>query len=524
MSLSEVSQNDQPSTQSQIPAAWRDLEQFITIDASTSLNYTRAIEQSPWKERILEIMAQTSDLLSLDRQVKTTLVNSYIAAGSYPEPQRIRIQQELSSILSSPEGVVKAFTDWTAARVKLATSLSVFTLMPGLTSGSSLALGDINLASAFASQRSRDEVNLDDAEIAAGVRSEQPFVPANMRSVIGPELAEKMIEAGGFAIFHRFARAESHAGIYTEPPLVQSEIEERSEKLEWAHRYKEKAFFSCGTTRESIEFAKQLLRLGVGGICLDIAHGNTIQGIEAVLELRKTIDKEGLPGKIIAGNVDSAEGYLNLTLAGADAVKVGIGPGAACTTRSVAKAGVGQMSALFAVQAAAMMLGDKAAKIIADGGMKESGDLLLCLTIADLGMFGSAMCRLVESAAFKRNSDGKDQAFYHGEAAAEAVRLNNAFKDQSGFRTNRAGNRRTMPEGKGGWLDIVGTFDSFYDKMHGGLANAFTYYDANSLATLRNHFSIPHQMCRLALGQSTGYQASGMTYELEKSTRFDRDK
>lgn len=381
----------------------------------------------------------------------------------------------------------------------------VFTMFPGLGTHETLSQYDIVLVDRYSKVRSRSDVDLK-TTLLPGLDISAPILVANMRSSIGEELAEKMIDQGLVPVMHRFRRPLDPMDCDSTSPTVQSEEEARAEKLKWVRKFGSRAFFSCGTRWESIEFTKQLIDQGALGVCVDIALGNSAKAAATVIELRKYITQGGFNTKIMAGNVDSAEGYFTLALAGADLVKVGIGPGSACTTRLVTRAGAGQGSALMDIARAKFVYGENAPGFVADGGIEGPADILVALALqASAVMVGKLAARTDESGALKK--DGK--AFYFGEASYWA-----RLYESGGVKDGMA------VEGRADWLPILGSFDDLMKELLGGLRNAFPYYNAQTIPDLHAKFSIPQQLCDLILGGTTGLHKSAANHKHESGTRL----
>lgn len=134
-------------------------------------------------------------------------------------------------------------------------------------------------------------------------KTEVPIIPANMDTVISPELARVLVKNGGYPIFHRFAPLE--------------------EQKKWVEEFNENCYISSGTNKEDVDNAIELLKMGARGVCIDIAHGHSVMMIDTIKKFKAELpDKE-----VIAGNVCTAMGYQDLVNAGADAVKIGVGSG-----------------------------------------------------------------------------------------------------------------------------------------------------------------------------------------------------
>lgn len=201
-----------------------------------------------------------------------------------------------------------------------------------------------------------------------------PVLAANMDTVIDDVLADKLIEWGSYPIFHRFCSLER--------------------QLSWCKKYGDKCYVSCGIN--GLDNLKSLLETSVRGVVVDIAHGHSLRMINLIREIKSLF-----PGKeVIAGNVCSPMAYHDLVSAGADAVKVGIGPGAACTTRMVTGFGIPQFTAIYDISEYARKL---KVPIIGDGGIRNSRDISLALAAgASTVMIGNLFAKTLESASDKR--------------------------------------------------------------------------------------------------------------------------
>ena len=420
------------------------------------------------------------------------------------------INRHLEHIFSDTDPIAQSYSVPRKIGALLASTPCVFTFFPGLGTHESLSQYDLVLSDRFSKVASRRDVSLKAALTADSlIHSALPLYVANMRATIGRELADVMISQRMIPIFHRFARPLNPLDIDSPTPSVQDASVERAEKLEWLKQYGSKSFFSCGVRSESVEFAKQLIEGGALGICVDIALGNSEHAVAAVIELRDYIRKGGYTARIMAGNVDTEEGYLALALAGADIIKVGIGPGSPCTTRLVTRAGAGQGSALMAIGRARFVFGEGAPTFLADGGLAGPADFLAALALqASGGMVGRMAAQSFESAALEKEINGERYGYYFGEASKTARLLNGDFDP------------RFAVEGSGNWIRKNGSFSELTGSIAAGLANAFPYYNARSIPELQEKFSIPQQLCDLILGQTTGIYKSSPGHGLESNLRL----
>jgi len=199
-----------------------------------------------------------------------------------------------------------------------------------------------------------------------------PIIPANMKTVTGKDMADVICHNYGLAILHRFMPAEE-----------QLEIAEYITDIHGTTSFA----VSVGVKDSDRNLITKFVNVGIGIICIDIAHGDSKQCLTAISWI-----KENYPHVfLIAGNVATGEGAVRLWRAGADVVKVGIGPGSLCTTRIETGNGVPQLTALMDVcEKRSQFMDKKNPKyIIADGGIKSAGDIVKALCFSDMVMAGN---------------------------------------------------------------------------------------------------------------------------------------
>ena len=222
------------------------------------------------------------------------------------------------------------------------------------------------------------------------------------------------------------------------------------------------------------ERADSLIRAGVDLLVVDSAHGHSRNVIETVRELRKRYAID-----LIAGNVATAEGAKALADAGADAVKVGIGPGSICTTRIVSGVGVPQLSA---VSAAAKGLKGTGVPLIADGGVRYSGDITKALAAgANAVMIGGLFAGLAESPGQTILYRGRTFKVYRGMGSLGAMMAGSADRYQQA--DGKGG--KLVPEGVEGRVPYKGALAPFVFQLVGGLRAGMGYVGARTLEELR---------------------------------------
>jgi IMP dehydrogenase len=223
--------------------------------------------------------------------------------------------------------------------------------------------------------------------------------------------------------------------------------------------------------------AEMVAAKGVDVLVVDTAHGHSLGVINAIKRIKKALPD--MP--VIAGNVVTEEGTIALIDAGADAIKVGIGAGSICTTRVISGAGMPQMTAIFRCAQAAHR---KGIPVIADGGIKYSGDIVKAIVAgADTVMLGSLMAGLEESPGDLILYEGRQYKAYRGMGSLGA--LQGYGRDRYGTGQGGEG-RKLVPEGVEGMVPYKGTLHDFVFQLIGGLRSGMGYAAASSLGDLRN--------------------------------------
>ncbi len=234
---------------------------------------------------------------------------------------------------------------------------------------------------------------------------------------------------------------------------------------------------AIGAVGDYVERAEALVAAGVDVLVVDIAHGHSEHALSATREVKQRFPDV----QLIAGNVATAEGTLDLIAAGADAVKVGVGPGAACSTRIVAGVGVPQLTALLECAAAAR---EADVPLVADGGIRYSGDITKALAAgAETVMLGSTLAGTEESPGQTVSRKGGRYKVYRGMAsvgAAEARRQRESSEDV--LDELAAG---VVPEGVEAVVPYRGAISDVLYQMVGGLRSGMSYLDARTLPELR---------------------------------------
>ncbi|MBP3389026.1 MAG: IMP dehydrogenase, partial [Clostridia bacterium] len=230
---------------------------------------------------------------------------------------------------------------------------------------------------------------------------------------------------------------------------------------------------ALGATNDVLERAAALVAAGVDAFVMDSAHGHSLNYIRAVEKVKVAFPNVNL----IAGNVATGEATRALIAAGADAVKVGIGPGSICTTRVVAGIGVPQITAIYDSACAASAYG---IPVIADGGIQYSGDMVKALAAgANTVMVGSLVAGCEESPGDSELYQGRQFKVYRGMGSLGAMA--NGSKDRY-FQDNQ---KKLVPEGVEGRVPYKGALADTVFQMMGGLRSGMGYCGCHNISELQ---------------------------------------
>lgn len=233
---------------------------------------------------------------------------------------------------------------------------------------------------------------------------------------------------------------------------------------------------ALGITKDLIERARALQQIGVDVVCLDSAHGHSKGVIDSLKNLKKT--HKDL--QVIAGNIGTAAGAKALADAGADAVKVGIGPGSICTTRIVAGAGVPQVTAIME---AASVLQKMKIPLIADGGIRYTGDMVKALAAgASAVMMGGVFAGTEESPGETIIYEGRKFKQYRGMGSISAMSQGSSDRY---FQDVEDDIKKLVPEGIEGRVAYKGYLSEVVYQYTGGLRAGMGYCGSKDIATLQ---------------------------------------
>lgn len=234
-----------------------------------------------------------------------------------------------------------------------------------------------------------------------------------------------------------------------------------------------------GVTADTMERAEALVAAGVDAIVIDTAHGHSAGVIGKLRDV-----KSAFPNlDVVVGNIATGEAAKFLVDNGADAVKVGIGPGSICTTRVVAGVGVPQLTAIYDVYTA---LDGTGVPLIADGGLRYSGDVVKALAAGGSSvMIGSLVAGTEESPGDTIIFNGRKFKSYRGMGSLEAMEQKNGSRDRY-FQSDVFDAKKLVPEGIAGRVPYKGTVQEVIYQLTGGLRSGMGYCGAGSIVDLHN--------------------------------------
>ena len=298
-----------------------------------------------------------------------------------------------------------------------------------------------------------------------------PVVSAAMDTVTEDRMAIAIALEGGIGVVHRNQAPERQAEEVAAVKAAAVPADSSLANVDGKGRLRVSAAVGVGS--DSVARAEALVRAGVDALVVDTAHGHTRNVIDA---LRRYRESYGDSIDILAGNVATPEGTAALIEAGAAGVKVGIGPGSICTTRIVAGVGVPQLTAILMCAAVAH---EHDVPIIADGGIRYSGDIVKALAAgADSVMLGRLLAVAEESPGESERVGGRVVKEYRGMGSLGAM---SAGSD----RYPQVDRHKLVPEGVEARLSVEGPLADILYQLIGGMRAGMTYCGAESIADLR---------------------------------------
>ncbi|MGF1599032.1 MAG: IMP dehydrogenase [Acidimicrobiales bacterium] len=326
-----------------------------------------------------------------------------------------------------------------------------------------LTFDDVLLVPQRSSIRSRRDISVE-TRFSRRVPLAIPIVAANMDTVCETEMAIAMARLGGIGIIHRFLTVE-----------LQADMVRAVKAVEGHGGHPALVGAAVGTDHDAVARSAAVIEAGADVIVLDIAHGHADHAIETVREIKdKFVDVD-----VVAGNVATRPGAEQLVEAGADAIKVGVGPGGVCTTRLVAGVGVPQLTAI--ADCAGLVNADGVrVPVIADGGIRTAGDIAKALGAgASTVMVGSIFAGTKESPGDVEQSSRGLVKRVRGMASFEALV---ARAVRAGEDIDEEYFEQRAPEGVEGTVPYRGSVTKLVGNLLAGLRSGMSYSDARTIA------------------------------------------
>lgn len=327
-----------------------------------------------------------------------------------------------------------------------------------------LTFQDVLLEPQYSEIESRSTISLE-TNVTPLRRLQIPIIAANMDTICEENMAIAMGKLGGLGVIHRYMDYDTQVKKVATTVLELDRL--------WApHAYRPPVAVAIGVKNGVIEQFHKLVTAGADIIVIDVAHGDHKLVVDLIGELKKFDAKsaDGLPVEFIAGNVATPTGVINLFEAGADAVKIGVGAGSICSTRTVTGHGIPQLTA---VAACALQASHYNKPIIADGGFRNSGDLVKALAAgANTIMTGFLLAGADETPGY----NVYESKTYRGMASKEA---------QKEF----YGNNPDAPEGVNVTIATKGSVSYIIKQLIAGIRSGLSYSGVNNISELQQEAS-----------------------------------
>lgn len=317
------------------------------------------------------------------------------------------------------------------------------------------------------------ETNIE-TQLTQRIKIKIPILSSPMDTVTEWKMAQALAQAGGIGVIHKNMSADKQAR-----QIKKAKQTPHTPNPSQDGNYLVGAAVSVGD--EQFERAFKLAQAGVDVLVIDTAHGHS----QGVIEMVKRIKKDKRLSKIdvIAGNIVTADGAYDLIKAGADAVKVGVGPGSICTTRQVAGVGVPQITAIKNAAQGRKKSGRLNIPIIADGGIKYSGDITKALAAgASSVMLGSLLAGTDESPGKIISKQGNRFKAYRGMGSLHAMQKGS--KDRYGQAKIKK-TSKFVAEGIAAYIPYKGSVSKIIYQLTGGLRAGMGYCGAKNILELQ---------------------------------------
>ncbi|MFR0584775.1 IMP dehydrogenase [Lactobacillus porci] len=320
-----------------------------------------------------------------------------------------------------------------------------------------------------------NEVDLS-TQLAPNLKLNIPLISAGMDTVTEGKMAAAMAKMGGLGVIHKNLSIKAQADEVRLAKNTEITPEDKHAAVDANGKLLVAA--AVGVTSDTFERAEALFEAGADAIVIDTAHGHSAGVLRKIKEIRDHFPEKTL----IAGNVATAEGTRALFEAGVDVVKVGIGPGSICTTRVVAGVGVPQLTAVYDAADVAREFGKP---IIADGGIKYSGDVVKALAAGgNAVMLGSMLSGTEEAPGdVQQGSDGRLVKSYRGMGSVGAMAQQHGSSDRY-FQGGVNEANKLVPEGIEAVVSYKGTVRNVVYQILGGLRSGMGYCGAENIQKL----------------------------------------
>ena len=323
-----------------------------------------------------------------------------------------------------------------------------------------LTFDDVTLVPKYSSVLPSDVIT--ETSLSKNLHLKIPLITSAMDTVTESKMAIAIAKAGGIGVIHR-------------------NLDVKKQILEIKKVKSQKLLVGAAVGAGDNEFirAKKILKENIDLLVVDTAHGHTKKVGEIITKIKKIKPKKVT---LCAGNVATSEAASFLIKLGVDIIKVGIGPGSICTTRLVAGIGVPQLSAILNVKKG---LKKKKVSIIADGGIKFSGDIAKALAAgADAVMIGSLFAGTDEAPGKIIKKNGKLYKSFRGMGSIGAMNKGSADRY---YQLKQKDKSKYVPEGVEGFVKYKGKVDKIFYKLIGGLKSSMGYLGAKKLNLLRTN-------------------------------------
>ena len=314
-------------------------------------------------------------------------------------------------------------------------------------------------------------------QFTKGIKLKIPLISAAMDTVTDSNMAIALAISGGIGVIHRnFSKEEQAKQVNRVKQFNVSSEFAKNAALDDSGRLVVAA--AIGTSDEDLLRAKKLIAENIDAIIIDTAHAHSYKVVNTIKQVKSLLGKISL----IVGNIATKEAAYDLINQGVDAVKVGIGPGAICTTRIVAGIGVPQFSA---IQDVAEICHSSNIPLIADGGIKNSGDVAKAIAAgADSVMIGSLFAGTDESPGEIITLNGKKYKQYRGMGSLGAMQSGSSERY---FQSDKIENNKFVPEGVEGYINYKASVQNVIYQLLGGLRSSMGYTGSKNINAMKKN-------------------------------------